>query len=362
MINIEKIAHLAGTSRSTVSRVINNDPKVSAEVRERVERIISETGYRPNAAARNLAGKHTRVISLVVPRSPVEAFDDPFYLPLLKGMATAVNARSYSLMLLILDKADPYLQSHLLDSHNADGILLGASLVNNNPYIPYLIERKVPFVSVGRHLYYSNINYVDVDNIGSAQNAVNHLLKLGLRRIATITGSLEVTSGVDRREGYLRALRAAGIEPQTEMMAEGGFSSEQGYVAMCDLLPMRPEAVFVASDTMAVGAYRAIYEAGLSVPDDIAVVGFDDSEQASHLVPSLTTVRQPISELGHAAADLLLDIITGTVNQPVHKMLKSELIVRRSCGSGQPEQRSTPALNASPPVQPVTNVASGSPG
>lgn len=331
-MTLEEVARIAGTSRSTVSRVINNDPKVSEEVRARVKRVISDTGYRPNASARNLAGKSTGVISLLVPRSPVETFNDPFYGPLLKGLGSACNERDYGLMLLVLDKPEPHIQRRLLNTHNTDGFILALSLINHNPYIPYLTERNIPFVSIGRHPYFTRINYVDLDNIGAAAEAVRHMTRLGLRRIATITGSLEVISGIDRRDGYLKALKEAGIEPDPNLIIEGGFTSQQSYEAMRQLLPLKPEGVFVASDTMAVGAYRAIHEAGLRVPDDISVVGFDDSEQASHMVPPLTTVRQPIAEMGAVAAEILLDIISDSAKQPVQRVLPSQLVARRSCG------------------------------
>ncbi len=338
-MTLEEVAQLAGTSRSTVSRVINDDPKVSDAVRARVKRIIAETGYRPNASARNLAGKNTQVISLLVPRSPIETFNDPFYGPLLKGLGSVCNDRDYGLMLLMLDRPDPHIQRRLLNTHNTDGFILAVSLVHNNPFVPYLIERSIPFVSIGRHPIYTNINYVDVDNVNAAAEAVRHMLKRGLRRIATITFSLQVTSGLDRRDGYLRALTEAGITPDPELIVEGGITSLDGYEAMRQLLPHRPQGVFVASDTMAVGAYRAIYEAGLRVPDDISVVGFDDNEQASHLVPALTTIRQPIAELGAVAAEILLDVISGDVEQPVQRVLPYSLVVRRSCGTPAPDSQ-----------------------
>lgn len=339
-MTLEEVAKLSYTSRSTVSRVINNDPKVSDEVRARIKRVIAETGYRPNASARNLAGKSTGVISLLVPRSPVETFNDPFYGPLLKGLGSACNARDYGLMLLVLDKPEAHIQRRLLNTHNTDGFILAVSLVNNNPYIPYLTERNIPFVSIGRHPYYTNINYVDVDNVGASCEAVQHMIKLGPRRIATITVSLEIVSGIDRREGYLKALRGAGIEPDASLMVEGGFSTQQGYEAMRQLLPLKPEGVFVANDTMAVGAYRAIHEAGLRIPEDISIVGFDDSEQASHMMPPLTTVRQPIAELGAVAAEILLDVISDAAKQPVQRVLPSTLVVRRSCGAPTAVSRS----------------------
>ncbi len=330
---LEEIAKLAGVSRSTVSRVINDHPNVRPEVRERVWQVIREVGYQPHAAARSLATNRTQVLGLIIPQAVTTLFTDPFFPHLIQGMAEACNAHRYHLMLsLFTGRTDQEsLYRRVLRSGTLDGVVV-ASTTLDDPLIPRLLQEKLPFVSVGRHRE-AAVSYVDVDNVAGARQAVEHLLRQGHRRIATVTGPLAMMAGRDRLEGYRQALEARGVPVDDALIAEGDFTEEGGRMAMQRLLPHRPTAVFVASDTMAVGAMKAIKEAGLRIPEDVAVVGFDDLPVASIVEPALTTVRQPIERLGATAVEVLIGLIEQQAEAPQHVILPTQLVIRASCGA-----------------------------
>jgi len=331
-MTLEEIAKLAGVSRSTVSRVINNHPNVSPEVRERVWKVIRELDYQPHAAARSLATRRTQVLGLIIPQAVTILFTDPFFPLLIRGIADACNARRYHLMLSLFSSRDEQreLYRRIIRGGHLDGIIISSTVIDD-PLIPRLLEDQVPFVLVGRYPRDARASYVDADNRAGAQMAVDYLIRLGHRRIATITGPLNMIAGLDRYEGYLAALRNKGLEKDDALIAEGDFSYEGGFQAMQTLLPHEPTAVFVASDTMALGAIKAIKGAGLRIPEDISIVGFDDLEAASFSDPPLTTVRQPIYLLGSTAAQLLIDLIEGKSRPPQRIVFPTELVIRRSC-------------------------------
>jgi LacI family transcriptional regulator len=209
-----------------------------------------------------------------------------------------------------------------------------ASAVCDDPLVKALTEtKKVPWVLMGRHPYNADISYVDIDNLGGAEQAVEHLLSLGNCRVATITGPQGMVAGIDRYAGYQKALARHNIDLDLQLVAHGDFSEEGGYRAMQGLIQQRPDAVFVASDMMAIGAMRAIQEAGLKIPEQIAVVGFDDVPGAARTVPALTTVHQPTPRAGAELAEMLIDMIGSPQSAPRRLILSAELVVRGSCGA-----------------------------
>jgi LacI family transcriptional regulator len=218
--------------------------------------------------------------------------------------------------------------------HNGliDGVIVAAMLVDD-PLVEALTNSQMPFILVGRHPTNPKVNCIDVDNLNGAIAVAEHLIQAGRRRVATITGPQNVVAGSYRREGYLSALRAHNLEPEEALIVQGDFSEAGGYDAMRQLLPHRPDAVFAASDIMAVGAMRAIREAGLRVPEDIAVAGFDDMPFAARNDPPLTTIRQPIHRTGGLAAETLIDLIEKPASPTRRVILPAELVVRTSCGS-----------------------------
>jgi LacI family transcriptional regulator len=334
-ITIEQIAELAQVSRSTVSRVLNNHPSVRPNVRDRVLQVINEHNYTPHAAARSLAGSHTDTINLIVPRGAGIIFGDPFFVCIIQRIAETCSNLGYFLMLsMITPEIESNFYNRALRGRHFDGMLL-VSCDIDDPILPLLIKDNIPLVMVGRHPYLENLSTVDTENRDGARQAVAHLIQLGHHRIGTITGPLQMEAAQARRDGYKQALLEAGIAIESALIVNGDFTQESGYEAMCILLSQspRPTAVFVASDTMAIGAMRAIHECGLSVPRDIALVGFDDLSPAVYATPPLTTVRQPVAELGATAVHMLIERIKRPDAPVAHVRLPAQLVIRGSCGA-----------------------------
>jgi LacI family transcriptional regulator len=330
-LTLEDIARMSGVSRSTVSRVINGDRNVNEQTRTKVQSIIQSIDFQPNLAARGLAAGHTRVIGLVIPTGVTAIFTDPYFPLVIQGVSAACNARGYSVMLWL---AEPEFErrtiSQILYNGLIDGVVVSSMLVND-PLIERLYESKRPFITIGRHPTNDKINYVDIDNRAGAYQGVSHILRTGRRRVGVINGPHNTIASLDRYQGYLDALRERGVTLIPELVAEGEFSDTTGYLAMKRLLPHCPDAVFVASDAMAFAAMRAIQEAGLRIPEDIAVVGFDDLPAAANSSPPLTTVRQPIQRTGSIAAEMLVDMIEHPDPLPRRIVLPTELVYRSSC-------------------------------
>ncbi len=333
-LTLEEIAKLSGVSRSTVSRVVNHHISVKPEVRIRVQQVIDETGYRPDPAARSLAGQRSGILGLVIPRAVQFLFTDPYYPRLMQGVAQACNTHDYilSLFLFHTEAEEEKLAPRMLRQQLVDGLILSA-LPIGDPFLEQLLDSKIPFTMIGRPTdETSGISFVDVDNIQGAINATTHLIRLGRKRIAAITGPQNTTVGMDRRHGYIDALNDRGLPVQESLMVEGDFTESGGFMAMQRLIPQQPDAVFVASDTMAFGALRALRLAGLTVPGEVAVVGFDDLPASATSDPPLTTMRQPIRRLGAGRGKP--DRYFGQRHQPARQTIATtELVVRNSCGA-----------------------------
>jgi len=333
-LTLEDIAHLSGVSRSTVSRVINYDVNVKDETRQKVQQVINSYNFQPNLAARGLASGRTNVIGVVIPAGVSVIFADPYFPLLLRGISSMCNTRNYSVMLWLAEpEYERRMISRILHNGLVDGVVI-ASILIDDPIIQSLIESKMPFILIGRHPTI-DVNYLDVDNLQSGHKATAHLIHLGYKRIGTITGSLNQVSGYDRYQGYLQALEDSGLPVIPELVAEGSFTEEGGYNAMQHLLKYKPDAVFVASDKMAYGAMRAVREAKLRIPEDVAIVGFDDIPASSTTEPPLTTVRQPVLQMGRKAVDLLIDVIEKGTKSTQKAFLDTELVVRESCGAAK---------------------------
>jgi LacI family transcriptional regulator len=333
MITIKEIATLAQVSRSTVSRVINNDPYVSEDTRMRVKQVIEKINYHPNIAARRLAGGHTGVIGLLVPMGVSTLFSDPYFSMIVQGVVSAANSVNHTVVLWL---AEPDFERRtirqFLHNHIIDGAIIASNLIDD-PLLKALTESDLPFILVGRHPASAEVSYVDVDNLNAAFEMVSYLARNGFTRIATITGPLNMIAGFDRLAGYKKAMRHYGLPVQQELIFEGDFTEQGGYNAMMRLLPSQPEAVFVASDTMSLGALRAIKESGLRVPEDLSIAGYDDMPFAATSSPPLTTIRQPIQQCGAVAAQTLVDMIERPAQTHHHIILPTELVIRSSCGS-----------------------------
>ena len=331
--NLEDIARLSGVSRSTVSRVINNHPNVSKRTRERVEEVVKHHNFQPNAAARVLASQRSKVIGVMIPHVVSEIFSDPFFPLLLQSITSYASHIDYDVTLWLTSIQDNgNILNRVLGNRMLDGLIV-ASAVVNDPVLEKLQKRGKPFVLIGhpstRH--YASANYIDVENEMGARLMTEYLIQSGYRRIAMIPGREELPSNQDRLVGYTNTIEEHGIPADRNLVGPAGnFTEVGGYQSMKHLLHQEIDAVFCTSDYMAYGAIRAIREAGLRIPHDIAVAGFDDMPGAESHHPPLTTVRQPIGQLGIKAAETLIGILEGDISQPYQELLPVELIIRES--------------------------------
>ncbi|GGT10996.1 LacI family DNA-binding transcriptional regulator [Streptomyces atratus] len=329
---LEEVAARAGVGRGTASRVINGSPRVSAHTREAVEAAVAELGYVPNRAARALAGNRTDAIALVVPEPETRFFAEPYFSDIVRGVGAALADTDMQLLLTLVgsDRERRRLAQYLT-AHRVDGVLL-VSVHAGDPLPDLLEQLGMPAVMSGRRSASEPLASVDSDNFEGARAAVDHLISRGRRSIATITGRLDVYGARRRLDGYRKAVSAAGLGPDEQLIAPADFTEEGGAQAMRDLLARRPDvdAVFAASDVMAAGARQVLREAGRRIPDDVALIGFDDSAVARHMDPALTSVRQPIEEMGRTMARVLLQEIAGENQERPQIVLPTELIVRDS--------------------------------
>ncbi|WNF27199.1 LacI family DNA-binding transcriptional regulator [Streptomyces sp. C11-1] len=331
---LEEVAARAGVGRGTASRVINGSPRVSEATREAVEAAVAELGYVPNRAARALAGNRTDAIALVVPEPETRFFAEPYFSAIVRGVGAALADTEMQLLLTLAgnDRERRRLAQYLT-AHRVDGVLLVA--VHADDPLPELLEQLgMPCVISGARHAAEPLASVDSDNFEGARAAVEHLVSRGRRQVATITGRLEVYGAQRRLDGYRAAVSEAGLAPDEHLIAPADFTEEGGARAMRELLARRPalDAVFAASDVMAAGARQVLREAGRRIPEDVALIGFDDSVVARHMHPALTSVRQPIEEMGRRMAQLLLDEIAGRApgaERPT-VVLPTELVVRDS--------------------------------
>lgn len=329
---LEDIAKIAGVSKSTVSRVINNQPNVSARTREKVLDVIRASDYRPNTAARALVTRHTGILSIVIPAALSATFSDPYFPALVQSISVTANEHNYATMLWVGNNAeeeDRYCD-RILNHGLFDGIII-ASAVDNDPLLRRLVMSNLPHVLIGPPQQGVK-NYVDVDNRTAARDAVSHLVNLGCKRIGTVTGPLHTGAARNRLAGYRDALERGGHVVDESLIVSGSFDMPSGYNGAKKLVGQGVDALFCASDMIALGALRALLEMGLHVPEDVALIGFDDMPFAETADPPLTTVHQPIADLGARAVDLLLSLIEGEQQQR-QLVLSAHLIIRNTCGA-----------------------------
>ena len=305
--NLEQVASVAGVSRATVSRVVNGLASVDPALRERVERAIEELGYTPNLAARTLVTRRTDTIALVASEPDVRVFGDPFFSGIVRGVSQECMTAGLQMLLLMaqsfddLDRIEKYLRTAAVD-----GVLLISEHAEKDPLPAALRRSSVPYVIGGRPLTQDpGAPYVDNDNVGGARLATEHLLGLGRAVVGTIAGPGDMAAGIDRLAGFRTAL---GPRFRARRVETSNFTQQGGELATQRLLERVPDldGLFVASDLMAIGALRALARAGRRVPDDVAVVGFDDIEAAAFTEPGLTTIRQETTLQGRAMVRLLL--------------------------------------------------------
>lgn len=327
-LKLEDIGRMAGVSRATVSRVVNGEQNVRPEVRERVEDVIRQTGYTPNAAARSLVSKRTGVIGLVIPSRVHSLFEDPYFAQLIQGVTLASNRAGTTLSLFLFqsEAEERQLYPRVVESGFLDGIIVTATRMGD-PLVARMTTRGIPVVMVGR-ADIDDVSYVDVDNSGGAAEAARHLVDVGRRRIGIIGAPTNTTAGRDRLDGFLVGMSDRGRAFDTDLRVDGDFSEQSGFDAMHTLLDRGVDGVFAASDSMALGALRATRERGLDVPGDVALVGFDGFSASQNSIPPLTTVRQPVADTARRAVETLTGLISGAVTGPCSHVLPVELVVR----------------------------------
>ncbi|MFF1820475.1 LacI family DNA-binding transcriptional regulator [Kribbella sp. NPDC058245] len=325
-VTLDEVAERAGVSRSAASRVINNAPHVSRAKREAVQRAVTDLGYVPNATARALATQQVGAVVLAISSDNPQVFADPFFAEVAVGVNSVLEETELELVLQLATSTRGQTRlEQVLRTRQADGVML-MSMHGDDPIARLAEESDIPVVFGGSPVNFEPKYYVDADNRGGARLATEHLVATGRTRIATITGRMDEGAGTARYKGYQEALAMAGLD--ASRVVYGDFSEESGGRAMEQLLAEHPDldAVFIASDQMAIGAMRVLKDAGQAIPGDVAVVGFNDVVLARHTDPPLSTVSQPIQSLGREMARMLLALIAG--ESPTPLILPTKLVHR----------------------------------
>lgn len=333
-VSRKDVARLAGVSTATVSYVINNGPRpVSPETRARVLEIIQRLGYQPSSVARNLRRQRTSTLGVILPDTL-----NPYFGQVVRGIERVAFEHGYIVIQLHSDYSlQRELQfADLLYAERVAGAIWIPTTGSAEP-VERLVQHRIPVVVLDRQLPDIEIPTVVADNFRGGYLATSHLIALGHTRIGYIGRQTDLSHSQQRLEGYRAALQEHGLAFDPTLIARGGFRMEDGRAAACELLQRtpRPTAIFAYNDFNAIGALRAAYECGLRVPDDLAIVGFDDIPGAAFTLPALTTIRQPKLEMGQRAAELLLDLIAGQGAASSPPPLEVELIVRESSGASK---------------------------
>ncbi len=341
------VAAHAGVSPATVSYVINNRNRVGEAVRQRVLDAMKDLAYYPSASARSLVRQRTNLIGFLIPHRPESVFLDPYFAELMRGVAISADAHECSPVMVTVEGDDHarVVSGRLVRNNLVDGIIVSYLSDHDSYLLAEMEQTAIPFVIIGSAKKRSYTT-VDVDNRDGAEQAMAHLLALGHHALGFINGPDDAPHARQRLWGVRSLLLAHELPLSCCPVVNGGFSREGGYAAMQQLLTSRggegaPTAVFAASDQMAVGAVQCLHERGVRVPDDISLVGFDDNLLATATYPTLTTVRQPIRQLGEMAADFLFKKINGlplppSITLPTELVVRDSTMARRAPAEGGP--------------------------
>ena len=328
-VTIAEIARRAGVSKTTVSRVLNERPDVDDLTRQRILQLIDETGYVPHAAAVSLATGRTGLIGLLAP-----SLLRPWTIQIIQGIADAIDSTDYEFILYTTSMAErnQEMYARALAHGQTDGLIVILPRERGMEYFADLRRQSFPLVLIDYRGQTSDMPSVTAANLSGALDAVGHLVGLGHRHIGIITGLMDLGCSRDRLEGYRKTLQGAGLEVCPELIVSGDFSEPSGYEGMHRLMALQqpPTAIFASNDEMALGAMRAARELKLRIPDDVSLVGFDDVQMAQFAAPPLTTVRQPMSDMGRRAVEMLLLQIKGDDLPQSRVVLPTEFVVRES--------------------------------
>lgn len=331
MVTIRDVAQRAGVSPITVSRVINNSGYVSEETRRRVRAAIEELNYVPNILARSLRSKRTHTLALVI-----TDVTNPFWTTVARGVEDKAVENGFSVILCNTDE-DPEKEKSYIEvllKKRVDGVVI-APVSSKGTILHTLAQHGIPFVIIDRQVEGIDADLVIGDSVGGAYELTRHLIELGHRRIAIIAGPEHVSTAEDRLRGYLQALEESGIPVDEALIKRGKFDQEAGYELTKRLLELeeQPTALFAGNNFIAIGALLALQEEGVQVPDDMALVTFDEIPQLSAVYPFLTVAAQPAYEMGAIATELLLERLAGERKGSREVVLEVELILRRSSGA-----------------------------
>lgn len=328
MITIKDVAKTAGVAISTASYALNGSNKVSEKTREKILKIAKELNYTPNGVARNLKTKKTGLIGLFV-----HSINGPFYDKLIKGIQEVINTQKYELIVFCDSGQKPGTSYNFLSERRVDGAIIISPNIKDQQVLD-LTKNGLPLVVLDRKITEKNLCSVVIDNRKGANEAVNHLVSLGNRKIAFISGPENSFDNQERLKGYIDTLKSNSIEFEDRYILKGDFTEESGYEVVKKYISENkdiPTAFFSSNDEMAVGAIKALQENSIRVPEDVAIVGFDDIVISSYINPKLTTVRRPMYELGSFSAHMLVTMLSGkSMNSSL--VLSTELIIRESCG------------------------------
>jgi len=328
-MKMKDVAKLANVSPATVSRVLSHPDLVQKETRERVLEVIKELNYQPNLVARQFRKKETKIILVVVPD-----ITSSFFSKILRGIEHVASRHGYQVILCDtdndLEKEREYI--NLLYQKQADGVILLTARLGQQELEN--LSKEFPMVLACEYIDELNVPTVSVDNISSSRKMTEYLIRLGHTKIAHITGRINGVLGRDRLKGFQQALMTHNLEIDSAYIQEGDVSLDSGYHQMQKLLALEtpPTAVFVFNDEMAYGALKAAKDHGIEVPENLAIVGFDNLEISMIVDPPLTTIHQPRYEIGKKAMTLLLQLLSGTDMQQKKFIMKDTIVIRESCG------------------------------
>jgi DNA-binding LacI/PurR family transcriptional regulator len=330
-ITIKDIATLAKVSQGTVSKVLNNAPGVAVETRKRIQKLIDELEYHPNASAQSLASRRTDNIGVIIPHTGVYSMSSAYWPILLTSITEKAAARGLNVVLSTARSEEDVDSAYrsILRGRRVDGLIIGSEQFGRKQ-LAELLFKGFPFVMVGKSPFLNHC-YVDVDNAGGSASATRYLIGLGHRRIVMFAGPEHYPSVVERVEGYRAAMTAAGLEPTVLHAAYHAETASEKIARLFEARPL-PTALFVAAGDLVAAALRTASALGLTIPSDLALVVFDDHPYYQYISPAITAVSQPIHDLGQAAVDMLFTLMDGKEPEKSNRILPTKLIVRSSCG------------------------------
>jgi len=332
-VTIKDIAKKAGVTHPTVSRALRNDPRVNEKTRIQISAIAKKMGYKPNLIARSLAKSTTDILGFIIPDL------NPHVQPILRGVVDACTRHEYGLMLFSTSywSEESLSYTRVVDNWRVDGVLIYNVMYHkdSNHEMEALQCKNTPCVFINKHLRSKTHSAIGIDNYNAVSQAVNHLVNLGHTRIGIMNGSMKSVDGMERHQAFKKALSSSGLTYHEKWIGCGDFGEEEAFDEMHRILNSStslPTAMFCASDGMAIGVIHAIERNGLRVPNDIAVIGFDDIDTARHFKPSLTTLRPPLRQIGEMAVDLLVKRMAKPRSRAEKIPMNAHLIIRDSTG------------------------------